>query len=239
MITLILPIYNEGNDLDHVFSRIQDMMKSYISSGEFRLVMINDGSTDNSAEIIKRIRNEHSYVSAKFLPENRGKGFAIIEGLGIVDARSQITGFLDADRDIDISIITRMIESIETDGFNLAIGSKYLPNSKISAPISRKILSRVFRLLTKSLLNIGVSDSQTGIKLFDQGFLHLCKKNHFSVFSFSFDLELLVLASMNNLKISEHPVTITKAFGGNISFESGMNALRDVIILRKRKYLIF
>jgi glycosyltransferase involved in cell wall biosynthesis len=95
--------------------------------------MINDGSTDNSAEVIERIRKEHNYVSVRSLPENKGKGFAIIEGLLMAEAQSRITGYLDADRDIDISIITSMIASIETGGSNLAIGSKYLPKSKISA----------------------------------------------------------------------------------------------------------
>jgi glycosyltransferase involved in cell wall biosynthesis len=234
VITLILPIHNKGSVLDYVFSDLQQLMQAYISAGEFRLLMINDGSTDNSAEVIERIRKEHNYVSVRSLPENKGKGFAIIEGLLMAEAQSRITGYLDADRDIDISIITSMIASIETGGSNLAIGSKYLPKSKISAPLSRRILSRVFRFLTRCLLDLKVSDTQTGIKLFDREFLHMCKNNKFSAHSFSFDLELLTLASKNNLNISEHPVTITKDFGGNVSFVSGMNALQDLMVLRNR-----
>jgi glycosyltransferase involved in cell wall biosynthesis len=167
------------------------------------------------------------------LDKNLGKGAALLIGFSNVSKKADIIGFIDADLDISPSCIKKMISDLVKDNTDMAIGSKYHPDSQVSISLRRKILSQIYRILMQALIGLNVSDTQTGVKFFKRDFLTIILSHEFHTESFAFDIELLLLASKNQIRILEHPVEMKKQFNSSVGIQNGLKALRDLVVIRR------
>lgn len=201
-VKIVLPVYNEEKELEENILKLQDFVSKNLSDYEVKVVIADNASTDQTSAIAKKLANQYSDLSF-FRLEEKGRGRAIKKAWGTEDA--DIYVYMDLDLSTDLKHLPNLISSLNK-GYDLAIGSRLLSNSKIvGRTIKREILSRAYNLLIKILFQTKFSDAQCGFKAVTQKaareLLPKIKDNEWF-----FDSELLIIAEKSGYKIYEEPV---------------------------------
>lgn len=202
LLSLVVPAYKQENTIK---KDIENLIKALSELDlEYEIIVVVDGHLDKTAEIAKSTKNKHIKVLG--YEKNIGKGFAI--KYGIREAAGDVIGFIDAGMDIDPSEISIMLNIMDWNNADIVIGSKLHPESKVSYPTIRRILSWGYRILTRILFGFKVKDTQVGLKLFRKN----VAKEVFSkiiVKRFAFDVEVLAVAyKLGYTKIYEAPIKL-------------------------------
>jgi len=219
-ISIIIPCYNLENIVKTTVKNILENLEKF--SDSFEILIVNDGSTDNTLEVIQDIKNNHECIHVITYSQNKGKGYAV--KTGILQSIGSYIVFIDGDLDITSDAIQNYIE--ELNNFDLVIGSKSLQSSEIEIRQSRKILSDIFSSIVKLLTGLKIQDTQVGFKVGNGEDLRKIFKI-MNIDGFAFDVELLVIATKLNLRIKEMPVKlkIMKSF----RFNSAVQMFYDVL----------
>jgi dolichol-phosphate mannosyltransferase len=198
-ISLIIPIFNQGTKISYSLEKIKQAVELAFSN--YELIVVNDGSTDDTLTILKDVamRDEHVHIIS-YTP-NRGKGYAVRQG--VLHSHGDAVIFLDGDLDISPDLVKDYVEGLSTS--DLVIASKRHPDSSVRIPRSRAFLSRAFNLLIKVTLGIAQRDTQAGLKVGRGDVMRTVFRN-VSVNRYAFDVELLTIASILHLKVQEMPV---------------------------------
>jgi dolichyl-phosphate beta-glucosyltransferase len=200
-VSFVLPAFNEGKYIEQSLKRLDSNFSNDYPHHE--IVVVDDGSVDDTRLRAWHYARRNGHVKIIAYNRNVGKGFAIKTGfLGTV---GNVVVLLDSDLDVDIEQIGRYVQALRFG--DIAIGSKYHPDSVIARSFLRRFLSRGFNILTRLLTGVKISDTQVGIKAIRRDvFLGVFK--HLSVKRYAFDVELLVLANVYGLKVIELPVRL-------------------------------
>ena len=200
-VSLVIPVYNHSSQIPLTVQYLKGIMDR--TGLSYELIIVDDGSTDNTLEILKKELLKDSRIRVFSYPMNKGKGYAI--KTGVMKSNAKIDMFIDADLDISPNTIIDYIR--ELDSCDLVIASKSHPLSKINAPLSRRILSRCFRFFVRLMINLDIRDTQSGLKGGDANVLRLLF-GEMMTNRYAFDVELLALARSIDLRIKEMPVEI-------------------------------
>jgi glycosyltransferase involved in cell wall biosynthesis len=200
-LSVIIPVFNQESKVSYSLKKIKEAVE--LVSGNYELIVVNDGSTDNTFMTLKSIESTDVHVRIISYTPNRGKGYAVRQG--ILHSHGSVVMFLDGDLDISPDSIKDYVESLSTS--DLVIASKRHPASSVTIPKSRALLSRVFNMLIRLTTGIPQRDTQVGLKVGDGEMMRTLFRN-ISVNRYAFDVELLTLASILHLKIHEMPVMI-------------------------------
>ena len=198
-----MPAYNEGPCIyDNITTTIK-VMEDAALSGE--IVVVDDGSSDNTREEIERAAVDFVNVTAVRNPYNMGKGMALRTGYD--HSNGEVIVFLDADLDLHPSQITDLVAELEQGPYDVVVTSKHHPQSRLSYPLSRRITSYVYYMIIKALFRLPVRDTQTGLKIFrrrvlDEVFHRLLVK------TYAYDVELLATAVRFGFTVHELPVVM-------------------------------
>lgn len=164
-LTVVIPAYNEEQRLGPTLDAIRDHLeKAY--RGEWELIVVDDGSTDRTAEIAADAAAADPRVQLLSGDRNRGKGHALREGvLASYGRRVLVT---DADLAAPIEELDHLDKAL-ADGHTAAIGSRARPGATIGAHQHRlrELLGRSGNFLIRSVAVPGIRDTQCGFKLFD------------------------------------------------------------------------
>ncbi len=184
-LSIIIPLYNEENSLSTLFQEI----KSNITDHNCEVIFVNDGSTDNSKNIILSLIDENQNVKLIDSFNNKGKSEALNTGFQYCEGKIIIT--MDADLQDDPSEINNFIKIIKNDNCDMVSGWK--KNRK--DPISKTIPSKIFNFILRLISGIKLNDFNCGFKAYKvnvvktltlYGGLHrfipiLVKKNGFTI----------------------------------------------------------
>lgn len=161
---IVTPCYNEADRLN-----TDEFLSLTASSSQIVFIFVNDGSSDNTGEIIKTMvsknQNNMRYIN---LEKNLGKAEAVRRGFqeAFDDSFEQI-GFWDADLSTPLTAIDDLAGVMERENANIVIGSRVrLMGKSIERRASRHYLGRVFATMASLALNLPVYDTQCGAKLF-------------------------------------------------------------------------
>lgn len=226
-LSVIIPCYNEAEDLKEKAEIVKAKLASLNIDSE--LILVNDGSKDNTKEVINSI---DGVVKAGY-DVNRGKGGAVKEGI------SKSTGdyvlFMDADLSTDLSAIDTLLPLLGKEEF--IIGSRHHKESKIPVrqPAKRRFIGWCCRKLVNSKFGMHYKDTQCGFKCIKAD---LAKKliEKQIINDFAFDVEYLYYAKLNNIKAYEIPVIWKDDRGSTVSpFRSSKKFLKDMKKIKKNK----
>ena len=220
-ISIVIPCYNIQNEVKTTVENIIENLEKYTSS--FEIIIVNDGSTDNTPAVIEDIKNNHQSIQTISYSQNKGKGYAVRSG--ILKSVGTFVVFIDGDLDITSDAIQNYINELDT--FDLVIGSKVSQYSQIEIRKSRRILSDLFSSLVKSFTGLKIQDTQVGFKAGNGDDIRRIFKI-MNINGFAFDVELLILATEFNLRIKEMPVKlkIMKSFRFNSAVTMFWDLLR-------------
>ena len=229
-LSLIIPLYNEALCLKKNF----DILKTYLDSleGGCEIILVNDGSTDDTASIMKEIVQTNPQVRPINNPRNRGKGHAV--RTGVLSAASEYVLFIDADLAVPVHFIGISLKKLEA-GTSIVIGSRHLPASclRIREGPLRQFLGEIFRRLGRMILGLHVSDITCGLKGFEK---HVA----FDIFSRSkierwgYDAEIIFIAQKRGYAIEEIPVEWYHSFDSKVT--PGIDSIRTLLEVMRIRY---
>ena len=227
--TIVIPAYNEASRLPATVADILVWMRSRGKS--FEVIVVDDGSSDKTAEVVNELAKSEQEVRLISLPANRGKGYAV--RIGVINAKGRLVLFDDADGSTPIGEFARLEDAIGR-GADVAIGSRATQSSetKVEALWYRKAIGRCFNFIVNTLLVPGVQDTQCGFKLFrSEAAKWIFSRQRAE--RFSFDVEVLFLARKGKFKVSEVAVNWHNVPGSKVNLATDSIAML-VDILRFR-----
>jgi hypothetical protein len=202
--TIVIPAYNEaqriGPTLDHI------LFHAAHRSWDIEIVVVDDGSSDATAEVVAGYAARSSFVRLIENPSHRGKGHSV--HTGVMNATGDIILITDADLPASLDEAALLLGAID-GGADIAIGSRWLrPDlQQVRQPLQRRRLGRCFNLFVRLLLGLGFADTQCGFKAFSKRAASLTFRFQ-NVSGWAFDAELLVIAESLGLAVKEVPVRI-------------------------------
>lgn len=201
VVSFVLPAYNEAEFIEDVLERLESTANGRGLS--YEVVVVDDGSVDDTRLRAIRYATRNGHVKVVGYKKNVGKGHAVKTGFW--KAAGDAVVFVDSDSDVDVTQIRQYVDALKFG--DIVVGSKWHSDSAVETPLIRKILSRGFNVLARLLTGVQVGDTQTGIKAVKRDvFVDVFKR--LSVKRYAFDVELLVLAKLYDLKIVEFPVKL-------------------------------
>jgi glycosyltransferase involved in cell wall biosynthesis len=199
MLSVIMPAFNEGHHIHTNLVQVYEALKEL----DFEVIVVDDGSTDNTYEESQRAAAAGYPVHAVQQEVNRGKGAALFYGFQF--AAGEYIAFLDADLEIHPKYVKIFLQHLHEADVDLVIGTKVPKLGQM--PFLRRIMSLVYREFVSLLFGLSLRETQTGIKLFHRDVLEDCIPR-LRVSRFAFDVELMVAASRFGYRIVEFPVEV-------------------------------
>src|SRR5205823_10948791 len=231
--TFVIPAFNEADRIGQSLREVLDYLQR--SSPESELIVVNDGSTDETSERVREVFGSAGLIATRLLEHspNRGKGAAVRQGL--LAATKPIGLFSDADLSTPIEETPKLLEPIAAGEIDIAFGSRALDRSLIGhrQPWRREQGGRVFNFIVRLATGLPFWDTQCGFKAFRldvfRPILQAAKTN-----GFGFDVELLYRAREAHLRMKEIPVRWNHNEGSKVSFaRDSVRMLREIAALRK------
>jgi glycosyltransferase involved in cell wall biosynthesis len=227
--SVVIPAYNESIRLRPTL----DALLSYAQGQDWdaEILVVNDGSTDDTAQIVREYAQAHPQILLLENPGNRGKGYSVRNGM--LHARGDLCLFTDADLSSPIAEARKLFDAI-AQGADIAIGSRWLRADLQTErqPLYRQAFGRIFNLVLRAILGLRYADTQCGFKAFRrdaaQRIFPLQK-----IERWGFDPEILFLARRASLRVDEVPVVWAHSEGTRLHpFRDGLRMFVEVLRIR-------
>jgi dolichyl-phosphate beta-glucosyltransferase len=227
--SIVIPAFNEERRLARTLEQVIAFIQEQRWKAE--IVVVNDGSSDATAEIARQFARSNSCVKLVENPGNRGKGFAVRNG--ILNASGDLLLFTDADLSAPITEAPKLVAALQ-NGADIAIGSRWLDPSLQTQRQSllRQVLGRVYNVLMRGILGMKFRDTQCGFKAFTRKGARAVFPSQ-TIEGWGFDPEVLYLGKRLGLRIDEVPVRWGHDEGTRIHpFRDGYQMLLDMVSIR-------
>ncbi len=229
-LSVVIPSYNGGADLDPVVGNLARSLDGIVSE----IIVVSDGSTDETAQLAERTALEGLRVL--HYPQRMGKGHALRVGLS--EARGRHVAFMDGDGDIGPEGLRPFLALMQLYDPDIVLGSKRHPLSHVSYPPLRRAMSWTYHKLTRVLFRVKVRDTQTGLKLIRRDVLAAVLPQMFEK-RYAFDLEFLVVARrLGYSRVFEAPVSIDYRFSSQVDLRATARILLDTLAIFYRRYVL-
>lgn len=216
LLSLIVPAYKQEKTIVEDIENLDKVLSSF--PFRYEIIVVVDGFLDKTYEILQDLRPKIKDLRVIGYEKNHGKGYAV--KCGILEAKGDVTGFIDAGMDLNPSEISIALDLMQWSDADIIVGSKLHPDSKVNYPVIRKIMSWGYRVFTHLLFGFNIKDTQVGIKFFK-------KKVASDIFSkiiiksFAFDVEVLAVAyKLGYKRIFEFPIKLNFKGGSSITSSS-------------------
>jgi dolichyl-phosphate beta-glucosyltransferase len=229
-LSIIIPCLNEEKRIEQTLYAINDFLKikNYPSC---EILVVDNGSDDKTKEIVLNLMQT---VEGLRLIErhSHGKGYAVKEGM--LSAVGDYRLFTDADNSTDISHLDKLLSFAE-EGYDVVISSRKAEGAVIlnPQPPHRVFLGNLFQLIVKTIIPLGIHDTQNGFKLFTREAAEKVFR-HQTIFYWAFDVEILAIAQRVGLRIKEVPITWRDDDRSAMRLKGMIRMLIEVLAIRIR-----
>ncbi len=227
-LSIIVPAYNEAERLPKTLLDIGRRLEHPAYS--YEILVVNDGSKDNTAEVVEKMKKLVRNLKLIDNVENKGKGGVVRQGMLL--ASGTIRLFTDADNSTSIDQFDQMIPLFK-EGYEVVIGSRAVAGAKLDPPEPwwRQLIGKALNLLVQLLLLPGIWDTQCGFKAFTaDAAMKVFEKSQLP--GWGFDFEALALAKTMGYKIAQVPVHWVNDASSHVKFSGGVQFLRDMARVR-------
>lgn len=230
---VIIPTYNERENIENIIRKVFSL------DGGYDILIIDDGSPDGTAAIVKRLQQE--FPERLHMIERPGKlglGTAYITGFKwSIDKGYDYTFEMDADFSHNPEDLPRLYQACK-DGADLAIGSRYCDGiSVINWPIGRIIMSYYASVYVRTILGMKVYDCTAGFKCYSNKVLRTIDLDKVEMKGYGFQIEMKYTTYKLGFKITEVPIIFVNRKAGTSKMSGGIfgEAFWGVMKLKFRK----
>jgi glycosyltransferase involved in cell wall biosynthesis len=200
-VSAVFPAYNEVDYLEPAVEKTAQTLEEFTRS--FELIIAEDGSTDGTAERSEELAKKYSFVQHIHGEKRLGRGTALNNAFR--QSSGRILVYMDVDLATNIEQLRSLVKAVEEEGFDFAVGSRLLSESKVERSRTRQIASKSYNFLVRAMLGSKLRDHQCGFKAFKREALMQLLDEVVARHWF-WDTELLVRAARKGYKIKEIPV---------------------------------
>jgi len=226
---IVIPTYNEKENIEKIIRKVFSLEKS------FHILIIDDGSPDGTADIVKSLQKE--YKSNLHIEERKGKlglGTAYIHGFKWALKKDYNFIFeMDADFSHNPDDLLRLFDACSNNGSDVAIGSRYVKGvSIVNWPMMRLLMSFFASKYVKFITGMPIHDSTAGFKCYKRKVLETIKLNDIQFIGYAFQIEMKFKAWKYGFNVTETPVVFTdrtegtSKMSGGIFFEAAFGVLQ-------------
>jgi glycosyltransferase involved in cell wall biosynthesis len=219
MLTAIIPIYNEAENLPSLLISLQEQIYKY----DLKIIFVNDGSTDNSKSLLNEVNNTN--IVCVNHSRNRGYGAAI--KTGIKAAKTQYCVTIDGDGQHDLDDINKLFMAIEMENADLVVGNRKGKGSSRFRNLGKWIIKKI----TSFFIKIDVEDLNSGMKLYRTEVAKSLLK--WAPNDMAFSETIVLLYSHFRYKITEVEINIYQRETGEstINYKTAIRTVKEILFL--------
>ncbi len=227
-LSIIIPAYNEEKRIAATLLDIDQKLKN--KNFNYEILVVDDGSKDDTVQVVKDLKNKVANLNIVENPENHGKGWVVHQG--IFKASGKYVLFMDADNSTTIDQFDNFIPYFN-DGYDVVIGSIEVSGAKINekAGFYRRFLGKISKLIIRIVLGINILDTQRGFKAFRKEVINPIFSRQ-TIWRWGFDFEILYIAKKFGYKIKEVPVIWNNPRESKVKLSSYFSTLSDLFKVR-------
>lgn len=229
-LSIVIPAYNEERRLPETLRQVL----GWLARGTFsfcEVIVVDDGSRDGTTQVVEDLARAHPCLRLARNPGNRGKGYAVRNGM--LQARGEWILYTDADLSTPITEIEKLCRAAREQGAGIVIGSRAMDRGlvEVHQPALRELSGRCFNLVMRMVTGLPFQDTQCGFKLYRADAAR-------EIFSrqkqdgFSFDVEDLLIAKKLGVKAVEVPVRWANVEGTKVRLSQGIKSFADLVKIR-------
>ena len=228
---VLIPTYNERENAELIIRRVLALPKA------FDVLVIDDGSPDGTADIVRTLQGV--FPGRLFLEERQGKlglGTAYLHGFRW--ALRQGYGYvfeMDADFSHNPDDLVRLYEACTGEGYDLAIGSRYIQGvNVVNWPMNRVLMSWFASAYVRLITGMPIMDATAGFKCYSAPVLRTVLRNRIRFVGYAFQIEMKWLAYKYGFRIKEVPIIFTDRTRGTSKMSTGIfrEALLGVVQMK-------
>jgi dolichol-phosphate mannosyltransferase len=231
---VIIPTYNEKENIERMVRKVFSLPFA------FDLLIVDDGSPDGTAQIVKNLQIE--FGSKLHLLERKGKlglGTAYIAGFKYaIQNKFDFIFEMDCDFSHNPDDLVNLFKACSEGGADLSIGSRYVKGGKVvNWPIDRILMSYFASLYVRLILWINIHDTTAGFKCYKRKVLETINLDGIKFIGYAFQIEMKYKVKKAGFKIKEVPITFTDRTAGESKMSKGIfkEAILGVIQMRFSK----
>lgn len=228
-LSVVIPAYNEEKriaatllDIDRYLSR-QDYT--------YEIVVVNDGSKDNTAEVVQKMQELVKNLRLINNKENHGKGYVVKQGM--LEVKGEYRLFTDADNSTTIDHLDKFSPFFK-EGYDIVIGSIEIQGAEIheDAVWYRRWLGRISKYIIRIVAGLWeIHDSQRGFKCFTQKAAEAIFPKQ-TIMRWGFDIEILAIAKKMGFKIKEAPVIWSNPGESKVTLSSYIKTFQELLKIK-------
>jgi len=202
---VIIPTYNEKENIEKIIRKVFSL--SYF----FEILIIDDGSPDGTAEIVKKLQLEYPALHLEQRKGKLGLGTAYIHGFNWALARSQYEFIFEMDADFSHNPddLVRLREAC-VKGADVAIGSRYVKGvNVVNWPMSRVLMSYFASMYVRIITGINIQDATAGFKCYRRRVLNTIPLDKIKFVGYAFQIEMKFTAINYGFNVVEVPIIFT------------------------------
>lgn len=232
---VIIPTYNEKENAEKMIRKVMSL------DGNYHLLIVDDGSPDGTADIIKKLIQE--FPERLFIEERKGKlglGTAYIHGFKWALQKGYNYIFeMDCDFSHNPDDLNRLYSACFDQGADVAVGSRYVKGGKVSNwPMGRLLMSYFASVYVRLVLGFGVRDTTAGFKCYKRKVLETINLDSIRFVGYAFQIEMKYTAYRLGFRISEVPIVFIDRLEGvsKMSTRIFREAFIGVLQMRFKNY---
>ncbi|MFC1678440.1 dolichyl-phosphate beta-glucosyltransferase [Patescibacteria group bacterium] len=231
-LSIIVPAYNEEKNLDTTIKSFFSYLEK--QDYDYEIIIINDGSVDKTKLVAQNLIKNSGAVRLINNEANQGKGAAVRRGVQAAEGDYQL--FIDADNATSLDHLDKVWPYFEK-GYDIVIGSRSHRDvsgarQKIKQPLWKRTLGNVGNYCIQLLGIWGIWDTQCGFKIFSRAAAEIIIPK-MTINRWAFDVEMLVIARIHNLKIAVIPIVWNNSSMSRVGMKGYIVALKELLAIKR------
>jgi dolichol-phosphate mannosyltransferase len=235
---VVIPTYNEIENIASIIHAVLEL------ETPFDILVVDDNSPDGTAEKVSEIQKEYpDRIILDIRKEKSGLGTAYIHGFKLsLEKGYDYICEMDADFSHNPRDLERLLYACETEGNDLAIGSRYVSGvNVVNWPMGRMLMSYFASVYVRKITGMDIADTTAGFKCYRRDVLETINLDKIKFVGYAFQIEMKFLAWKYGFKIKEVPIIFTERVKGQSKMSTGIfkEAALGVLQMKIRSWFTY